>query len=94
LLGGRFVPGLSELDSQRQILAYALVFGYAQQLLSRLIDNRAHTILNSLPSKGTDANRFTPQPASLIVAAPPPGRRGTVNQTRRLARKPIRSRGL
>ena len=26
LLGGGFVPGLSELDSQRQILAYALIF--------------------------------------------------------------------
>lgn len=35
LLGGEFVPGLSELDSQRQILAYALVLGYAQQPATR-----------------------------------------------------------
>jgi hypothetical protein len=49
LLGGNFVPGLSELDSQRQILAYALTFGYAQQLVSRLVDERARTIVSRLP---------------------------------------------
>jgi hypothetical protein len=49
LLGGDFVPGFSALDSQRQILAYALTFGYAQQLVSRLVDNRARDIVNRLP---------------------------------------------
>ncbi|MEV6842370.1 hypothetical protein [Actinoplanes sp. NPDC051411] len=49
LLGGDFVPGFSALDSQRQILAYALTFGYAQQLVSRLIDNRARAIVSRLP---------------------------------------------
>ena len=34
---GEFVPGLSELDSQVQILAYAFVFGYAQQLVVGLV---------------------------------------------------------
>ena len=43
LLGGGFVPGLSDLDSQRQILAYALVFGYAQQLATQFIDQRAES---------------------------------------------------
>jgi hypothetical protein len=50
LLGGDFVPGFSALDSQRQILAYALTFGYAQQLVSRLIDNRARDIVSHLPT--------------------------------------------
>jgi hypothetical protein len=50
LLGGDFVPGFSELDSQRQILAYALTFGYAQQLVSRLVDNRARDIVSRLPT--------------------------------------------
>ncbi|MEJ2889219.1 hypothetical protein [Actinomycetospora aeridis] len=45
---GQFIPGLSALDSQEQILAYALVFGYAQQLLTGLIDRRARTILDNL----------------------------------------------
>jgi hypothetical protein len=49
LLGADFVPGFSELDSQRQILAYALAFGYAQQVVSRLIDDRARTIVGRLP---------------------------------------------
>jgi hypothetical protein len=49
LLGGDFVPGFSALDNQRQILAYALTFGYAQQLVSRLIDNRARAIVGRLP---------------------------------------------
>jgi hypothetical protein len=55
LLAGGFVPGLSNLDSQRQILAYALVFGYAQQLITRLADAQAQTIMNRLPSKDPEA---------------------------------------
>ena len=50
LLGGGFVPGLSELDTQRQILAYALVFGYAQQLATRYLDDRATTLLADVTS--------------------------------------------
>jgi hypothetical protein len=46
---GDFVPGLSILDSQGQILAYALVFGFAQQALSRLLDQRAQSLLEGLP---------------------------------------------
>ena len=46
---GDFVPGLSVLDSQNQILAYALIFGVAQQVFSRLLDRRAQDILEGLP---------------------------------------------
>lgn len=46
---GRFVPGLSVLDSQGQILAYALVFGFAQQAFTRLIDRKAQDLLEGLP---------------------------------------------
>jgi len=56
-LHGDFVPGLSALDSQEQILAYALVFGYAQQLLTRLIDRQAQSVLNSVPSKDPSVTR-------------------------------------
>lgn len=69
LLGGGFVPGLSQLDSQRQILAYALVFGYAQQLATRFIDDRAQSILNSLPSTDPDAKQ--PTPATPPAPVPP-----------------------
>lgn len=54
---GDFVPGLSALDSQVQILAYALIFGYAQQLLTGLIDRQAQTVLDSLPRKGSEQGR-------------------------------------
>ncbi|HEY7272867.1 MAG TPA: hypothetical protein VH502_09045 [Actinoplanes sp.] len=73
LLGGNFVPGLSELDSQRQILAYALVFGYAQQLISRLIDNQADSIMKSLPGKdGGDSRQVTPVTAAPVAPSPSP----------------------
>jgi hypothetical protein len=48
---GRFVPGLSVLDSQEQILAYALVLGYGQQVFTRLLDQRAQTLLSGLPGR-------------------------------------------
>lgn len=54
---GDFVPGLSALDSQEQILAYALVFGYAQQLVTRLIDQQAQNVLNSVASKDPSVAR-------------------------------------
>jgi hypothetical protein len=53
LLRGQFVPGLSALDSQEQILAYALVLGYAQQIFTRLVDRQAQSILADVPSKET-----------------------------------------
>ena len=54
---GDFVPGLSSLDSQEQILAYALVFGYAQQLLTGLVDRQGQSILASVPSKDSAGSR-------------------------------------
>jgi len=54
---GEFVPGLSALDSQEQILAYALVFGYAQQLLTGLIDRKARDVMSLVPGKDVQQNR-------------------------------------
>jgi hypothetical protein len=50
LLGGDFFPGLSGLDSPQQIVAYALVLGYAQQLVTRLVDRQANNVLDRVPS--------------------------------------------
>jgi hypothetical protein len=55
LMRGQFVPGLSALDTSAQILAWALVFGYAQQLFTRLVDQQGQTVLNSV--RTPDANR-------------------------------------
>jgi hypothetical protein len=51
LIKGGFVPGFSQLDSQGQILAYAIAFGVAQHLVTRFVDQRADDVLSSLPSK-------------------------------------------
>jgi hypothetical protein len=50
LFRGAFIPGLSALDSQGQILAYAIMFGYAQQLLTRMVDHQAQAMLDRAPS--------------------------------------------
>ena len=68
LLRGQFVPGLSALDSQEQILAYALVLGYAQQIFTRLVDRQAQSILADVPSKETRA--VPPESAPGTKAAP------------------------
>jgi hypothetical protein len=47
-VGGQFFPDLTALDTSAQILAWALVFGYAQQLFTRLVDAQADTVLSSV----------------------------------------------
>jgi hypothetical protein len=62
LLYGKFVPGLSELDSQGQILAYAIVLGIAQHLVTRFVDQKAEDVLGSVPSK--ERSSTSAQPAA------------------------------
>jgi hypothetical protein len=61
LMRGQFVPGLSALDTSAQILAWALVFGYAQQLFTRLVDQQGQTVLNNVRS--ADTPQRNPGPA-------------------------------
>lgn len=48
LMRGNFVPGLSALDNTAQILAWALVFGFAQELFTRFVDQQGHAVLNTV----------------------------------------------
>lgn len=48
LMRGNFVPGLSALDSTAQIVAWALVFGFAQELFTRFVDQQGHSVLNTV----------------------------------------------
>jgi hypothetical protein len=57
LINGGFVPGLSALDSSGQILAWALIFGAAQQLVTGLVDKRAQSVLDSVGSTPMTADR-------------------------------------
>ncbi len=62
LVQGSFVPGLSQLDNQPQILAYAFLFGIAQQLVTRLVDQQAQDILGKVPSKEPTSAKPQPPP--------------------------------
>jgi hypothetical protein len=61
LMRGGFVPGLSALDNPAQIIAWAILFGYAQQLFTRLVDDRAHDVLNQV---GGQERPLEPRPTS------------------------------
>jgi hypothetical protein len=61
LMRGGFVPGLTALDTSAQILAWALVFGYAQQLFTRLVDQQAHNVLGAVRGGGDRARTRTPE---------------------------------
>lgn len=63
LMRGDFVPGLSALDSSAQIIAWAVVFGYAQQLLTRFVDQRAQGVLADV-SPGDPATGPEPSPTT------------------------------
>ncbi|MEU6255695.1 hypothetical protein [Streptomyces sp. NPDC047043] len=54
LIRGAFVPGLSDLDSRAQVLAWAAAFGAAQHLVTRLVDDRAQMTLSEV-GKPTDS---------------------------------------
>ena len=51
LVAGDFVPGFSAIDKQPQILAYSLLFGFAQQLFTGILDRRAKTLIANVPTK-------------------------------------------
>jgi hypothetical protein len=68
---GEFIPGLSQLDNQPQILAYAFLFGIAQQLITGSVDRQAQAILTKVPSKEPVSDKPAPPPAE----GPTPGAR-------------------
>ena len=82
---GGFVPGLSQLDSQPQILAYAFLFGIAQQLVTRLVDQQAQDILTKVPSKEPTSAKPEPSPAEGPTKA-----LGQPERPRQLFRRPGR----
>lgn len=72
LIRGEFVPGLSQLDNQPQILAYAFLFGVAQWIVTRLVDRQAQDILSKVPSKEPATTKPAPPPADAMTAPEPP----------------------
>jgi hypothetical protein len=71
VLYGKFIPGLSELDSQGQILAYAVVLGIAQHLVTRFVDQRAEDVLNNVPGKERSPTGAQPAAEEAQPSTPP-----------------------
>ena len=69
MVHGQFVPGLSALDTQGQIIAYSIVLGYAQQVFTRLIDTQAHAVLDKAPSSEPAPAPTEPMPAGGMTLA-------------------------
>jgi hypothetical protein len=67
---GEFIPGLSQLDNQPQILAYAFLFGIAQQLVTGTVDRQAQEILKKVPSKEPVSTKPQPSLAEGQAASP------------------------
>ncbi|WP_165495187.1 hypothetical protein [Actinomadura roseirufa] len=48
LMRGSFVPGLSALDSSAQIIAWAVVLGYSQELFTKFVDRQGQAVLDGV----------------------------------------------
>ncbi|GLH99293.1 hypothetical protein [Phytohabitans aurantiacus] len=72
LIHGQFVPGLTDLDTSGQILAYAVILGVAQQALTAMIDRRGQELLDRIPSKRgqevADAKEESLSPAAAKIS--------------------------
>ena len=81
LVHGQFIPGLSTLDSQGQILAYSFLFGVGQQVFTRLVDQKAESIMEGMPSRdptSSPGEPVKPTPHGPLPPAPPPGGDGVL----------------
>lgn len=52
LMRGGFVPGLTALDSSAQIIAWAIVFGYSQQVFTQFVDRQGKALLEGVRGPG------------------------------------------
>lgn len=72
LMRGEFIPGLSALDSPGQIIAWAILLGYSQQLLTRFVDRHAQTVLDNI-GRRDPAETPVATASTRPVAVPPAG---------------------
>jgi hypothetical protein len=58
LIRGAFIPGLSNLDSSGQVLAWGVAFGASQYLVTRFVDTRTQETLTNTgkPAAGADTD--------------------------------------
>jgi hypothetical protein len=73
LMRGQFVPGLTALDTPAQIISWAVIFGYAQQVFTRFVDQRAHAVLDQVGAPAPDDRRVGMTPALTDALEEPDG---------------------
>ena len=74
LIRAQFIPGLSALDSSAQIVAWAIVLGYAQQVFTRAVEQQAQAVLAESQEAVTRTERpraALPQTSPQDTAASP-----------------------
>ncbi|MER6786347.1 hypothetical protein ABT330_17305 [Streptomyces sp. NPDC000658] len=54
LIRGEFIPGLSALDNNAQIVGWAVVFGIGQETLTRMIDRQGNAVLENVKGSWRD----------------------------------------
>jgi hypothetical protein len=70
LIRGQFIPGFGDLDSSPQIIAWALLLGYGQQLATRLVDRAVLGNLAAVETPGGSESAELDQPtAEALVRA-------------------------
>ncbi|MFD1544536.1 hypothetical protein [Nonomuraea guangzhouensis] len=52
LMRGWFIPGLSALDTPAQIVAWAIIFGYSQELFTKFADRQGQAVLEGVHGPG------------------------------------------
>ncbi|NDU74296.1 hypothetical protein GWI34_16875 [Actinomadura sp. DSM 109109] len=74
LLRGEFIPGLSALDSSGQIIAWAILLGYSQELFTNFVDRQGREVLDGVhgtADPSTPREAYVPEPpATASVPAP------------------------
>ncbi|MGH3241141.1 MAG: hypothetical protein ACRDNL_12235 [Spirillospora sp.] len=70
LMRGSFIPGLNALDSSAQIIAWAVVLGYSQELFTKFVDRQGQAVLDSVHGPPPSAPSA---PLPTTVTMPPPG---------------------
>ncbi|MFD7135093.1 hypothetical protein [Streptomyces sp. NPDC059894] len=71
LIHGEFVPGLSALDTQAQIAAWAIAFGIAQEALTRMIDRQGNAVMENVRGSWRSFDSPPPRPENVPRADAP-----------------------
>jgi hypothetical protein len=69
LMRGEFVPGLSALDTSGQIISWAVLLGYSQQLLTRFVDQRGQTVLDNFGRTASEKAEANRRPDAAVATA-------------------------